>query len=76
MIMMQDETITDDSAQAQLPIEETRRDWNLLTESFGGNRGVVFELYNEPNLLASAANRQLWLNGDTLMTDLTSGCRP
>lgn len=63
MIMMQDETITGDASQAPLPTEETQRDWDLLTESFGADRGVVFELYNEPGLDASASNWQLWLNG-------------
>jgi hypothetical protein len=66
MIMMQDETITGDAAQAPLPTEETRRDWDLLTPVFGSDRGVVFELYNEPNLLASAAHWELWLNGGQL----------
>lgn len=63
MIMMQDETITGDAAQAPLPTEETQRDWDLLTDAFGADRGVVFELYNEPDLNASKENWQLWLNG-------------
>jgi hypothetical protein len=63
MIMMQDESITGDAAQAPLPTEETKRDWELLAPVFGADRGVVFELYNEPHPVASAANWQLWLNG-------------
>jgi hypothetical protein len=63
MIMMQDEKITGDTAEAPLPTEATARDWDLLAPLFGSDRGVVFELYNEPNLLGSAANWQLWLNG-------------
>jgi endoglucanase len=66
MIMMQDEKITGDAAEAPLPTEETRRDWDLLTPVFGSDRGVVFELYNEPKPLASAANWELWLNGGQL----------
>jgi endoglucanase len=63
MIMMQDEKLTGDASQAPLPTEQTRRDWQLLTQVFGSDRGVVFELYNEPNLLASPENWQLWLQG-------------
>jgi endoglucanase len=66
MIMMQDEDETGDSKQAPLPIEETERDWDRLTRVFGGDRGVVFELYNEPDLDASPSNWQLWLNGGEL----------
>jgi endoglucanase len=63
MIMMQDEKITGDDGQGLLPTEETQRDWDQLTQAFGTDRGVVFELYNEPGLNASASSWQLWLNG-------------
>jgi len=63
MIMMQDEKISGESVQYPLPIAETQRDWDLFTTAFGSDRGVVFELYNEPSLTPSTANWQLWLNG-------------
>lgn len=63
MIMMQDESISGEIAQHPLPTAETQSDWDLLTTAFGSDRGVVFELYNEPSLSASTANWQLWLNG-------------
>ena len=63
MIMMQDESITGDAGEAPLPTAETQSDWDKLTPVFGADRGVVFELYNEPNLLASAANWELWKDG-------------
>jgi endoglucanase len=63
LIMMQDETITGDTAEGSLPTLETQNDWDLFTTAFGSDRGVIFELYNEPSLTASAANWQLWLNG-------------
>jgi hypothetical protein len=66
MIMMQDEAITGETSQHPLPINETQSDWDLLTTAFGSDRGVVFELYNEPNLLASPANWQLWLSGGSV----------
>jgi hypothetical protein len=52
MVMMQDQMITGDSGEAPLPTSETQSDWDLFTSAFGSDRGVVFELYNEPNLLA------------------------
>ncbi len=66
MIMMQDEDETGDGKQAPLPTEETQHDWDLLTSVFGADRGVVFELYNEPDLDASPSSWQLWLNGGQL----------
>ena len=63
MIMMQDEQETGDAAKELLPTDETQRDWDLLTPIFGADRGVVFELYNEPGLVASKSNWELWLNG-------------
>lgn len=63
MVMMQDESITGDTGEAPLPTAETQSDWDKLTPVFGSDRGVVFELYNEPSLLASARNWQLWKNG-------------
>lgn len=67
MIMMQDEIpISGETTPHKLPIQETEHDWDLFTKAFGSDRGVVFELYNEPNLIASPANWQLWLNGGTV----------
>jgi endoglucanase len=66
MIMMQDEPITGDTSEDPLPTSETQSDWDLFTPVFGSDRGVVFELYNEPTLLASPTNWQLWLNGGTV----------
>lgn len=63
MLMMQDETISGESAEHPLPTAETQNDWDLLTTAFGSDRGVVFELYNEPSLPETAANWQLWLDG-------------
>lgn len=63
MIMMQDESISGSAVQDPLPTAETQSDWDLLTTAFGSDRGVVFELYNEPAPSASTANWQLWLNG-------------
>lgn len=64
MIMMQDEIpISGETTPHKLPIQETENNWDLFAAAFGSDRGVVFELYNEPNLIASPANWQRWLNG-------------
>jgi endoglucanase len=67
MIMMQDETITGETAahHAPLPTTVTQADWDALNAQFGTDQGVVYELYNEPNLPESTANWALWLNGGT-----------
>ena len=63
LVMMQDEMITGDSGEDPLPSLETQNDWDLFTSAFGSDRGVIFELYNEPSLTASPAAWLLWLNG-------------
>ncbi len=37
--------------------------WNEIASMFGGDPGVMFELYNEPGLGATAAGWSAWLNG-------------
>ena len=71
MIMMQDEAISGDPHPHPLPTAETQTDWDLLAARFGSDRGVVFELYNEPNLPNTSANWQLWLNGGTAPNETT-----
>ena len=71
MIMMQDEAISGDPHPHPLPTAETQTDWDLLAAQFGSDRGVVFELYNEPNLPDTSTNWQLWLNGGTAPNEAT-----
>lgn len=68
MIMMQDEAISGEVTPHPLPIDVTRAAWDRFAAAFGSDRGVVFELYNEPDLVASPANWQLWLDGGTVQT--------
>lgn len=72
MIMMQDEAISGETSPHPLPTAETQSDWDLLAAQFGTDRGVVFELYNEPNLPETTANWQLWLNGGTVSGQTTA----
>ena len=69
------------SLQAEAPAGRTRvcpepdagaeRAWQQLVPMFAGDPGVMFELFNEPSLLASATNWQLWQNGGLIT--LTGG---
>jgi hypothetical protein len=45
------------------PDAGAERAWQQLVPMFTGDPGVVFELFNEPSLLASATNWQLWESG-------------
>jgi hypothetical protein len=61
------------SLQAEAPAGRSRacpepdagaeRAWQQLEPMFAGDPGVMFELFNEPSLLASATNWQLWQYG-------------
>jgi hypothetical protein len=41
--------------------------WNELAAMFRGDPGVMFELYNEPGLSATASGWSHWLNGGTIV---------
>lgn len=67
IISIQDEEQTG-SKKSKLPNAATQRVWRELAPIFGHDRGVLFELYNEPNLhpksspdqVPSAADWELW----------------
>jgi endoglucanase len=50
-----------------LPDAGALNDWNELASMFSGDPGVMFELYNEPGSVATAAGWSLWLNGGTVV---------
>jgi endoglucanase len=58
IMSIQDETQTGDSTKAPLPDDATRRVWREFAPIFGQDRGVLFELYNEPNLHPKASADQ------------------
>lgn len=72
MIMMQDERIAGETTPHPLPIAETQADWDLLNAVFGSDRGVVYELYNEPQLANTAASWQAWKDGGLLANQTTA----
>jgi hypothetical protein len=61
------------SLQSEMPAGRVRvcpepdagaeRAWQQLVPIFTGDPGVMFELFNEPSLLASPTNWQLWQSG-------------
>jgi len=54
ILSIQDEKQTGVRKEAPLPDEATRRVWTELAPIFGKDRGVLFELYNEPNDLPAS----------------------
>jgi len=63
MIAMQDETTSGETGFNPFATTQTVRDWDALNATFGSDRGVLYELYNEPRPAKSAANWALWANG-------------
>jgi endoglucanase len=53
------------------PDAGAERAWQQLVPMFAGDPGVMFELFNEPSLLASPTNWQLWQYGG--LVTLTGG---
>lgn len=49
IVSIQDETQTGSAFEAPLPNDATRRVWRELAPIFGSDRGILLELYNEPN---------------------------
>ncbi len=50
IVSIQDETQTGVKTKAPLPNAGTRRVWEIIAPRFAHDRGVLFELYNEPNV--------------------------
>ena len=76
LLAMQDESPSGDPSPHPMPIAETQSDWDELAPLFGHDRGIMFELYNEPILDESAANWQIWLNGGQTGNDTAIGMQP
>lgn len=62
-IMMQDEPISGEPNHNEMPTKATVRDWDYLTGLFGRDRGIVFELFNEPALPANSTDWSIWKDG-------------
>jgi Cellulase (glycosyl hydrolase family 5) len=59
--------LTASADRCPLPDAGAATDWNELASMFSGDPGVMFELYNEPGLVATAAGWSEWLNGGTIV---------
>lgn len=62
IISMQDESQSGETNEAPLPNGSTTRAWRQIAPSFKTDRGVMFELLNEPQPPATAANWIDWKN--------------
>ncbi len=60
ILSIQDEPQTGSVTQAPLPDDATRRIWTYLAPIYGHDRGVMYELYNEPSPAPSAENWAAW----------------
>ncbi|KJV35697.1 glycoside hydrolase family 5 protein [Luteibacter yeojuensis] len=62
MLSVQDEEQSGENPKtvANLPNEHTRAVWRSMAPEFRTDKGVMYELLNEPQLRASALNWQLW----------------
>ena len=63
LIAMQDESLSGDPNFHPLPSDQTVRNWDMLNTNFGNDRGVMFELYNEPSLPPTTDNWNTWAYG-------------
>lgn len=75
IVSVQAEPPAGGSSRCPLPDTNTERVWTELALMFGNDRGVMFELYNEPALFASATNWQLWLNGGNVVQGGETVCQ-
>jgi endoglucanase len=60
IVSIQDEPQTGETKPAELPNAATRRVWQEIAPVFGHDRGVLFELLNEPRLKPSSQNWKAW----------------
>jgi hypothetical protein len=60
MVAVQDETHVPGEKAIDLPDDGTRRVWREIAPQFGQDRGVMYELLNEPQLPPSPQNWKRW----------------
>jgi len=62
ILSVQDEAQSGETIPETLPNPTTQRVWGVLAPTFGKDKGVLFELFNEPSPAATATNWQAWQN--------------
>jgi endoglucanase len=60
IVSIQDEAQSGESTPAQLPNQATLRVWGVLAPLFNDDRGVLYEIMNEPQPKVSAASWVSW----------------
>lgn len=63
LVTLNDQYPSGDPVDHKLPNQATLRAWTTLTGLFNEDQGVIYELFNEPQLPANEKNWQLWLRG-------------
>jgi Cellulase (glycosyl hydrolase family 5) len=66
IVSLQAEAPAGEPERCPLPDAGGQRAWEQLAAMFAGDPGVMFELYNEPAVAATAAGWSAWLNGGDL----------
>ena len=63
IVSLQAQAPAGDETRCPLPDAGAATDWLELAHMFGSDPDIMFELYNEPGLSATAAHWSLWKNG-------------
>jgi hypothetical protein len=74
IVSLQAETPAGRDRICPLPDAGAERAWQQLAPMFAGDPGVLLELFNEPSLLISSANWQLWQYGGLVTMSDGSTC--
>lgn len=77
LLSVQDEEQSGEATPAELPDEATRRVWQAMAPLFGQDRGVMYELLNEPRPGPSPRNWRAWAKAmnETIRTVRDAGAR-
>ncbi|MHB1569450.1 MAG: glycoside hydrolase family 5 protein [Solirubrobacteraceae bacterium] len=74
IVSLQAEVFAGHGRTCPMPDAAAGRVWRELAPMFAGDRGVMFELFNEPSLSATQANWRLWRSGGTVTTSSGHTC--
>jgi endoglucanase len=71
ILSVQDQAQTGETSPATLPNASTTRAWGTLVTLANNDQGILFELFNEPQLAANATNWPAWQTAhQTLVTSI------
>lgn len=67
IVSLQAEPPAGEPTRCPLPDGGSERAWGTLAQMFGGDDGVMFELYNEPAVAPTATDWALWRDGGEVL---------